>query len=208
MDNLVGKFITFEGGDGTGKTTQSKRLVKYLNSIGIKAVWTHEPGGTITAEKIREILLNSKDETIDPLTELMLMISARINHVNNFIKPLLKHNITIVCDRFMDSSIAYQGFGRGVDINKIEQLHSILLEDFKPDITFVFDNKPEYSLVQVINPNNFEDAGIDFHKKVREGFLYVLTKNKDRCIKISCDNFKKNKDEVFAEMLSIIIINI
>lgn len=203
MDNLIGKFITFEGGDGTGKTTQSKKLVEYLNSNGIKAIWTREPGGTPIAEQIRNILLNSK-ENIDSDTEILLMLSARIHHVNNFIKPLLNKKVTVVCDRFSDSTIAYQGFGRGYPLDKIEQLNKILLEDFKPDITFVFDNKPETALLQVTNPNNFENSGLDFHKRVREGFLYVL--NQDRCIKISCDNYKKDINSVFNEILNHLIV--
>ncbi len=177
-----GIFITFEGIEGSGKTTQVKLLAERLKEQGFKVIKTFEPGDTQAGEKIREILL-SPSININPLTELMLYFSDRIQHVEEKIRPAINQGIIVICDRFTDSTIAYQGYGRGLSIELIEELNDILLNNFKPDLTILLDLPAEIGLSrnQKINKRDrFEMEDIAFHNKVRKGYLQIANSEPER----------------------------
>jgi len=169
---MKGKFITFEGGEGSGKTTQSKLLVEYLLMQNIDAIWTREIGGSDIAEQIRTIILHNK---MDSMTELLLVMSARYDHVNNVILPALKNGITVVCDRFIDSTLCYQGEVLG--IQKVMDLHKEIFGDLMPDVTFFID-VPVYEGLRRAgirgDNNKFEEASIEIHEKLRKNFNQLV----------------------------------
>lgn len=187
MEKLRGKFITFEGGEGVGKSTQSKLLVEKLNKNGIEAVWTREPGGCEDAEEIRKLLISGSAGRWDGITELLLIYAARRAHTEKKIKPSLKNNVTVVSDRYFDSSFAYQGFGHNLPIETIETIKKIVLGDFKPDLTIFLDMDTEEALRRTDkrgDKNRFEDMNLEFHRRVKEGFNYIVSKEKERFIRI------------------------
>lgn len=203
MENLKGKFITFEGGEGVGKSTQSKLLVEELNKKGIKAVWTREPGGCDDAEEIRKLIVSGSANRWDGITELLLIYAARRVHTEKKIKPLLKDGVTVISDRYFDSSLAYQGFGHNLPIENVETIRKIVLEDFKPDVTIFLDMDTEAALMRTNkrgDKNRFEDMELSFHKKVKDGFEYILSKENERFIRIDVTNITINE-------LNKIIIN-
>lgn len=203
MENLKGKFITFEGGEGVGKSTQSKLLVEELNKKGIKAVWTREPGGCDDAEEIRKLIVSGNANRWDGITELLLIYAARRVHTEKKIKPLLKDGVTVISDRYFDSSLAYQGFGHNLPIENVETIRKIVLEDFKPDVTIFLDMDTEAALMRTNkrgDKNRFEDMELSFHKKVKDGFEYILSKENERFIRIDVTNITINE-------LNKIIIN-
>lgn len=203
MENLKGKFITFEGGEGVGKSTQSKLLVEELNKKGIKAVWTREPGGCDDAEEIRKLIVSGSANRWDGITELLLIYAARRVHTEKKIKPLLKDGVTVISDRYFDSSLAYQGFGHNLPIENVETIRKIVLEDFKPDVTIFLDMDTEAALMRTNkrgDKNRFEDMELSFHKKVKDGFEYILSKENERFIRIDVANITINE-------LNKIIIN-
>ncbi|MBQ3835370.1 MAG: dTMP kinase, partial [Elusimicrobia bacterium] len=176
-------FITIEGGEGCGKTTQSKLLKKYLEDKGFKVVLTREPGGSIVAEQIRNILLNPSFK-VNPLSELMLYEASRAQHLEEIIKPNLKKGFIVICDRFIDSTLAYQGYGRGLDKNIIKKLNDIASCGITPDITFYLDVDPKEGIKRAKSVNKgkltggdrIEKESIKFHNKVRKGFLDLAKK--------------------------------
>lgn len=203
MENLKGKFITFEGGEGVGKSTQSRLLVEELNKKGIKAVWTREPGGCDDAEEIRKLIVSGSANRWDGITELLLIYAARRVHTEKKIKPLLKDGVTVISDRYFDSSLAYQGFGHNLPIENVETIRKIVLEDFKPDVTIFLDMDTEAALMRTNkrgDKNRFEDMELSFHKKVKDGFEYILSKENERFIRIDVTNITINE-------LNKIIIN-
>lgn len=203
MENLKGKFITFEGGEGVGKSTQSKLLVEELNKKGIKAVWTREPGGCDDAEEIRKLIVSGSANRWDGITELLLIYAARRVHTEKKIKPLLKDGVTVISDRYFDSSLAYQGFGHNLPIENVETIRKIVLEDFKPDVTIFLDMNTKAALMRTNkrgDKNRFEDMELSFHKKVKDGFEYMLSKENERFIRIDVTNITINE-------LNKIIIN-
>lgn len=166
-------FITFEGGEGSGKTTQAKILVEELQKSGAKAVFTREPGGTELAEKIRGLLLGHGGVE-NPLTEFLLLTAARHDHVETFIKPKLREGSTVVCDRFFDSSIAYQGYTKGLDTKLMRKLYHDVFDDFKPHLTFLVDIDPKIGLARITDAresNHYDARDLSFHQKVREALL-------------------------------------
>ncbi len=163
-------FITLEGGEGAGKSTQIKFIESYLTSKDIKFITTREPGGTKISENIRSLVINNEMEVI---TEILLMFAARAEHVNKVIKPALEKNYWVICDRFIDSSYAYQGYGKGFDLKKIEILENLVLENLKPDLTIVLDVSLENGLKRIRTRNNldkFETESLDFFRKINYGF--------------------------------------
>ena len=161
---LKGKFISFEGVEGAGKSTQSKLLVEYLNKNGIKAVWTREPGGSEGAEEIRKVIMLGGANQWDGITELLLMSAARRDHTEKKIKPLLKEGYVVVSDRYFDSTIAYQGYGHELDLNKIKAVQNVVLDGFKPDITIILDLEVEKGLARTEvrgEKNRFEDMKLE-----------------------------------------------
>jgi dTMP kinase len=173
-------FITFEGIEGSGKSTQSKKLQEFFLQKKIDAILTREPGGCEIAEQIRKILLAEKFNNMQALTEILLNFSARLEHVEQVIKPALKQGKVVICDRFFDSTYAYQGSACGVDFAVIEQIQKITLKDFEPDITFLIDVDVEQAFARInsrIDNNRYEKLGLEFHQKVRSGFLKLADKN-------------------------------
>lgn len=180
-----GKFITFEGGEGTGKSTQAARLVASLKARSIDVVHTREPGGSSGAEEIRHIALNGEAGRWSPLTETMLMFAARSDHLEKTIRPALAAGRWIVCDRFADSSRAYQGAGGGTPADFIEALDATIVGDDQPDLTLVFDLPVEVGLERALArgaaETRFESKGLEFHQRLRDGFLSISAQYPERC---------------------------
>ncbi len=199
-----GRFISFEGGEGAGKSTQCKLLINALNQANIKSVKTREPGGTKGAESIRGLLVTGNVDKWNPKTELLLHVAARNDHVEKLIKPALIEGKFVICDRFVDSTIAYQGYGHQLDKNLISQLHELILEDFQPDLTIILDMKPEDGIQRAAQrgdqENRYEKMGENFHARVRNGFLEIA-KSEPRCIII---NAKSSINEVHSQIIDAV----
>lgn len=189
---MKGKLITFEGGEGSGKSTVSKFVFEKLKSKKIPCIWTREPGGTPSAEKIRNILVNSSTDRLEPITELLLHYAARAEHYNNFIKPEIEKGRIVICDRFYDSTTAYQGYGHKLDLKKVEKIRELVLGKFKPHLTFIMHIPAEDGLkragkretITKSNENRYEMMDINFHKRLEKGFLAIAKKEPKRCIVI------------------------
>lgn len=175
-----GLFITFEGLDGCGKTSQIERAAEFLKSRGIDYIKTRDPGGTPLGCKIREILLNY-DGNIADMCELFLYLADRAQHIDEKIQPALNEGKVVLCDRYVDSTVAYQGYARGLNKEQIFELNSIVAKGLMPDLTFVFDVSLEVSASRVGDKKDrLESEGSDFHKKVKEGFLDLAEKFPER----------------------------
>lgn len=198
----MGVFITFEGIEGSGKSTQAKRLYEYLINIGIKAYLTREPGGTSIGKKIREILMSHWEENFPFIAELLLYQADRNIHVNNIIKPLLQQDYIVISDRFYDSTTAYQHYARGIDYSIVDYLNKLATEGIKPHITFLLD-LPVQEAFKRLNreKDRLESEGLNFHQKVREGFLKIADMEKDRVIVL---DGLKSPDEIFNQILNIL----
>lgn len=181
-----GLLISLEGGEGSGKSTHAHLLKDYLKEKGFKVLLLREPGGTETGEKLRKILLQGKSK-ISSLTELFLFLASRGELVTKIIEPALKENKIVICDRFMDSTTAYQGYGRGIDIELVCKLNELVVGDEAyPDLTFILDiDKPLGFKVEGKDRIETEDSS--FHKKVREGYLGIARKNPERVKIIKVD---------------------
>lgn len=178
-----GLFITFEGADGCGKTTQMELLAKYLKNNGKDVLLTREPGGKGLGEKVREILLNYNGPVSDRC-ESFLFLADRAQNIDIIVNPAVSQGKIVLCDRHIDSTVAYQGYGRGLDIERINKLNDIATNGKKPDLTFVFDIDIETSMKRVgKEKDRMESAGIDFHNRVREGYL-ELAKQEPQRIKV------------------------
>lgn len=180
---MKGKFITFEGSEGCGKSTQSKMLFGYLKAKGLKVIYLREPGGVKVSEIIRKILLDSKNK-ISPLAETLLYMAARAQVVEEIIKPALCAGKIVVCDRFMDSTIAYQGYGLGIDIKLIKSIGNFATQGIAPDLTIFLDLPVKSGLKHRHNcKDRIEQRSVSYHEKVRRGYL-ALAKSQPRRIKI------------------------
>lgn len=170
----TGLFITLEGGEGSGKTTQAAKLCTWLTEEGWKVLHTREPGGTPLAEQLRSILLNRSLESIASETEALLILAARRQHVEHVIRPALKQGMTVVCDRFADSTIAYQGYGRGLDRRMLETMNAWATGKLVPDLTLLFDVPVSVGLARrrghASTQNRLDQEAERFHRKVRRGF--------------------------------------
>lgn len=183
-------FITFEGIEGSGKTTQLTHIADFLQKRGHDCIITREPGGTRIGEKIRAILLDPTSKGMAPLTELLLYEADRIQHVKELLEPSLAAGKTVLCDRHFDATVVYQGYARGLDIELIERLHRLLLAGLRPDITFLLDLPVETGLSrawsQIDNggrterETRFEKEALSFHEKVRAGYLALARKEPER----------------------------
>lgn len=194
-------FITFEGADGCGKTTQIKLIDEYLRSKGYKTLLTREPGSKGLGEKIREILLNYEGE-VSSRCESFLFLADRAQHVDCIIKPALQEGTIVLCDRHTDSTVAYQGYGRGLDIEEIKKLNAIATGGLKPDLTIVFDVDIETSQARVgKNKDRMESAGIEFFKKVREGFLEIAKEEPQRVKVIKSSDTIENIHKKVVELI-------
>lgn len=196
-----GLFITFEGADGCGKTTQIDLLNKYLQEKGIKTLLTREPGAKGLGVKLREILLNYEGE-VSPRAESFLFLADRAQHIDCIIKPAVKQGTIVLCDRHTDSTVAYQGYGRGLDLEQIHFLNNIATGGMKPDLTIVFDIDIETSMSRVgDNKDRMESAGIDFFNRVRAGYLEIA-KNEPKRVKVI--NSSDTIDNIHKQVLELI----
>ena len=175
--NGKGLFVSFEGIEGCGKTTQVKLLASWLSFQGHRVLVTREPGGTPLAEKIRKVLLDSRNHSMSPLTELLLLQASRAQHLAQVIKPALSHGQIVLCDRFADSSTAYQGYGRGMDLEMVRQLNQIAVDGCWPRLTLVFDLPVEQGFARAAGRkrgfDRMEKQEQAFHQKVRKGFQTI-----------------------------------
>ena len=170
---MSGQFITIEGIECVGKSTNAKFIENTLNKKGYKTLVTREPGGSGVGEKIRNILLFENKETLSPMTELILLFAAREKHINEIIKPALRQGTWVICDRFTDASFAYQGFGRELGFDKVNALKSLIQKDFEPELTILLDAPLEIiTSRRKLNPNDrFESEDKAFFERVRNGYL-------------------------------------
>ncbi|NLZ54845.1 MAG: dTMP kinase [Thermoanaerobacteraceae bacterium] len=196
---MKGRFVTIEGPDGAGKTTQVRKISDYLKSKGIKVLVTREPGGTSLGEKLREVLLTSEGESPVPEAEALIYAASRAQLVKKVIEPALQNGFIILCDRFVDSSLAYQGWARGLGINQLADINGWFLKDTWPDLTIVLDVDPVLSLKRLSGKKDrLESETLDFHKKVREGFLKLANMYPDR---IKIVNASQSPQQIFNTIL-------
>ena len=204
-------FITLEGIEGSGKTTQARHIVEFLQSKGHACVATREPGGTRIGKQIRALLLDPESSDMDPMTELLLYTADRAQHVKQLILPLLSAGKAVLCDRYYDATVVYQGYARGLDIGLIRGLHKLILKDLKPDITILLDLPPEEGLARAWKQINsgtrtdiesrFEKETLAFHEKVRSGYLELARLEPERFRVIDAS---KSESQVRKEILSIL----
>lgn len=200
-----GRFITLEGGEGAGKSTQISRLASHLNNLGHKTLETREPGGSPGAEKIRELLVNGPTDRWDGMTESLLHFAARREHVLKTIVPALERGEWVLCDRFADSTLAYQGYGHGVDHDFIKSLYRETVGDLEPDLTIILDIPVEQGLSRADSRGSggtrYERMEKAFHTRLRDGFLDIARKNPQRCTVIDAT---ASIDEVTADILRLV----
>jgi dTMP kinase len=205
------RFITFEGGDGSGKTTQLKALESHLRARGRSCLSTREPGGTSLGELIRQVLLEVGKQPITSPTELFLYLADRAQHIHEVIIPALEQGKIVLCDRHTDSTLAYQGYGRGIDLGLLRSLNHIASQGIKPDLTLLFDCPVEIGLSRTAqrqsqtasgrNEDRFEREKIEFHERVRAGFLELARAEPDRFRIIDA---ARSAEEVGQEIKNII----
>ncbi|MEC7381339.1 MAG: dTMP kinase [Pseudomonadota bacterium] len=206
MDNL---FITFEGGDGSGKSTQVDILYNYFINLGIDVVKTREPGGTPSAEILRDLLTKGDIKKWTPMSEALLMWASRFEHLTNFIRPALNSKKVVICDRFYDSTYAYQGVAHGLGLSNMIELKKLIIGDIEPTITFILDIDPEIGLKRTSNrgdkENRFENYDLDFHNKIRQAFLKIADSEKERCIIINAELSEKEISKIIKNRIDKII---
>lgn len=196
-----GLFITFEGADGCGKTTQIELLNKYLQEKGMKTLLTREPGSKGLGVKLREILLNYDGE-VSPTAESFLFLADRAQHIDCIIKPAVRQGTIVLCDRHTDSTVAYQGYGRGLDIEQIHSLNKIATGGMKPNLTIVFDIDVETSMSRVgSNKDRMESAGIEFFNRVRNGYLEIAKAEPERVKIINSSDTIENIHKKVVELI-------
>jgi len=186
-----GFFISFEGGDGSGKTTQIGLLQEYLTNKGIDAAILREPGGVKISENIREIVLDKQNSEMDMVAEMLLYAAARAQLVSEVIRPCLERGNSIICDRFVDSSYIYQGYARGLGIDLVKTVNDIATGGIMPDLTFFMDIDPEVALRRRLNagqPDRLEMENFSFHRRVYEGYVYLSNLYPERVKRISGEN--------------------
>ncbi len=202
-----GLLITFEGIDGSGKSTQAAMLYRKLTEEDIPVVLTREPGGVNVSisEKIRNIILNHKSSTMDFKTELFLFMASRSQHIEELIRVKNDQGIHVICDRFTDASIAYQGYGRGIDLKLITDLNNIACSDVKPDKTFLLDISSDEFVVRKEKDNKgfdrIENSGKEFIEKVRQGYLAIAENESDRIV---CLDGCKAVDEIGKQIYEVV----
>ena len=200
-----GRFITFEGGEGAGKSTQIRRLAERLGASGREIVLTREPGGSPGAESIRDLVLNGAADRWSPVSETLLMYASRRDHIERVIRPALERGAWVLCDRFADSTRAYQGAGGGTDPGLITALETYVVEDTRPDLTLVFDLPVEAGLARAIGRAGgelrFESKGQAFHERLRRAFLDIAAAEPDRCALIDATG---TMDEVETAVIAAV----
>lgn len=200
MKNKKGYFVTLEGGEGSGKSTQLKLLEDYLDKGGYDVIYTREPGGTPISEEIRKILLGGKNVEMSDETEALLFAAARAQHIKEKILPAIAEGKTVVCDRYVHSSLVYQGYARSLG-EFVEKVNSYALENCMPDVTIFLDITPERAFARkggADADDRLEQSGIDFHRRVYDGYVRMAEKFPDHFVRVNAD---RGIDEVFAEIL-------
>ncbi|MBS5115697.1 MAG: dTMP kinase [Erysipelotrichaceae bacterium] len=203
---MAGLFITLEGPEGSGKTTIASLVEKKLKERGLNVVMTREPGGIEISEQIRKIILDPNNTAMDSKTEALLYAAARRQHLVEKVIPALKQEAIVICDRFIDSSLVYQGIGRGLGIDKVYDMNLFAIEDIMPDFTLFFDIDPKLGLERIhkdqqreINRLDMED--LNFHQKVYQGYKEVVSRYPERIIEIDAS---KSIEEVFNSVMNIL----
>ena len=200
---MTGRFITLEGGEGTGKSTQIRRLAAALEEKGIAVLCTREPGGSPGAEEIRKLMVEGEPGRWDAVTETLLAYAARVDHVARTIGPALLADKWLISDRFNDSTFAYQGVGRGLARETIRRIDSAVLDDFAPDLTLILDLDVKTGLQRALArsgaENRFEKFGTEFHEKLRQAFLDIAKRSPERCRVIDASGTEEQVAEaIFA----------
>ena len=208
---MSGKFITLEGGEGCGKSTQIRLLAEALSKFGIDVVATKEPGGTPDGAVLRNLLVTGDKDRFDAITECMLYFADRRIHLNRVIWPALEQNKWVISDRYADSTEAYQYFGYNKRISRevLQTLYQMVAGDFKPDLTIILDIEPERGMARsfakaenvVVKELRFENKALEFHNNLREGFRQIAEREPERCVIINAD---KSVEEVHAEIMNIV----
>lgn len=200
-----GKFITLEGGEGTGKSTQVSFMVDALMKKGIPVISTREPGGSTGAELIRDLLVKGEVHRWDAVTETLLMNAARRDHLRNLIIPALEKGTWVICDRFADSTLAYQGYGHGVALSYLHAIYELIAGELTPDITFIFDLDPRVGLERARrrgdSEDRFERMPLEFHDRIREGFRRIAQTNLNRYILIDAS---LDRQTIFNQIINYI----
>lgn len=203
-----GKFITFEGGEGSGKSTQARMLAERLEAAGIDVVATREPGGSPFAEQIRDLLLGGRLAPHPPLAEALLFYAARADHLANTIRPSLEAGRWVICDRFSDSTRVYQGSALGLDAAVLDQLERMVIASYAPNLTFILDLDPAVGLARVGarrteggasggGSDPYEARSLEFHQRLRAGYLAIAKAEPDRCVLI---DGSRSKEEAAAQI--------
>ena len=199
-----GYFITLEGCEGSGKSTQLKKLEEFLKDSGVDFIFTREPGGTPIAEQIRKIILDGNNTQMCDETEALLYASARVQHIKEKIIPSKKEGKIVICDRYIDSSFAYQAYARGLGMDFIKGVNVYAVENCMPDLTLFLDISPEDAFARkggADKDDRLEQSGIEFHKKVYLGYKNLASENTSRIV---CIDAKKSADEVFAQIVKVL----
>lgn len=201
---MRGKFITFEGGEGGGKSTQAARMAGYLRGKGLEVLETREPGGTPESEALRDLLVQGDPDRWSALSELLLITAARVEHVSRLIKPALTEGKWVICDRFADSTLAYQGIAGELGLELVEQLQKLAVGATAPDVTFLLDVRAEAGLQRAEKRGGaarFEKKGAAFHQTLRDGFLALANENPQRIVLIDGeDTFDNVWGQIEAEL--------
>jgi dTMP kinase len=199
-----GIFISFEGIEGTGKTIQSRLLCEHLMKKGYKVILTEEPGGTRIGLKIRDLLLSTENREITPVAELLLYNASRSQHIKEVILPAINDSSVVITDRFSDSTVAYQGFGRRIDLGYIDFIQRIVTEGLKPDITLLLDLDVETGLMRnkgINKTDRLELEDVEFHKRVRDGYLEIAAKEPERIKLIDASG---SIEEIHSKVINIV----
>lgn len=201
-----GLFIVFEGGEGTGKTTAIESIYDWIIEKGFKCIKTREPGGIKIAEEIRQVILNKENTKMDGRTEALLYAAARRQHLVEKVIPALENGHIVLCDRFIDSSLAYQGYARGLGMDEVMSINRFAIGDYMPDLSILFDLDPKIGLERINKSgerevNRLDLEKMEFHEKVREGYNKVYNYNKDRIVKINAD---QSREEIVNEIKKIL----
>ncbi len=203
----TGRLITLEGGEGSGKTTQIKLLGEFLKGRVEKVAVTREPGGSEGAEQIRALLVAGETGRWSPLCEALLHYAARRDHLDKTVLPALVQGAWVLCDRFADSTAAYQGYGHGLGLDVVARLHAIVLDSFQPDLTFILDLPPELGLGRTRGragaEDRYERMDIAFHRRLRDGFLDIARRAPQRCVVVDAT---ADADAVQAELRAVLCL--
>ena len=199
----MGPFITFEGGEGCGKSTQSRLLLKKLEQQNVPVVLTHEPGGTTLGNELRKTLKRKGDSSISPQAELFLLAASRAQLVAEVIRPALEEGKVVVCDRFTHSTMVYQGYGRGLDFTAIKMVNNMATKNLNPDLIILLDISPEQGLARKQSlKDRFELEDLSFHRRVREGYLKMAAAEPDRWLVIDASLAKGKIAEIIWDRVS------